>query len=99
MIGDVYTKRNHQQEPTVNPMGTTQKVSIDSTPEVIMEQGTQRDSVPMELTKNTMSNSQSQDLDIILMGLFYMVISLKEGLTAYMVLFLITTYLCLRIYR
>ena len=41
-----YTKRNHQQEPTDNPTGATQKVSIHSTPEVIMEQGTQRDSVP-----------------------------------------------------
>ena len=51
-----YTKRHDQQEPTDNPMGATQKVSIHSTPEVITEQGTQRDSVPMELTNNTMSN-------------------------------------------
>ena len=28
-----------------------------------MEQGTQRDSVLMELTNNTMSNSQSQELE------------------------------------
>ena len=49
-------------------MGSAQKVSICSTPEVIMEQGTQRDSVPMELTNNMMSNSQSQDLDIIFDG-------------------------------
>ena len=65
-----YTKRNHQQEPTDSPMGATKKVSICSTPEVITEQGTQRDSVPMELTNNTTCNSQSQDLDIIFDGPF-----------------------------
>ena len=49
-----YTKRFEQVGPAENLMPTTQKVSIHSTPEVIMEQGTQRDSVSMELTNNTM---------------------------------------------
>ena len=44
-----YTKRFKQVGPAENLMPTTQKVSICSTPEVITEQGTQRDSVPMEL--------------------------------------------------
>ena len=52
-----YTKRFKQAGPAENLMPTTQKVSICSAPEVIMEQGTQRDSVSMELTNNTMSNA------------------------------------------
>ena len=52
-----YAKKYDHQVSTGSLVGTTQKVSIHSTPEVITDQGTQRDSVPVELTANTMSNS------------------------------------------
>ena len=52
-----YTKRFKWVGPAENLMPTTQKVSIHSTPEVITEQGTQKDSVSMELTNITRSNT------------------------------------------
>ena len=74
-----YTRRFKWVEPTENPLPTAQKVSICNTPEVITEQGTQRDSVPMELTNNTVSNSCSQKLDIIFKEPFLHDNVIREG--------------------
>ena len=59
-----FKKKKEQVDPKGDPKPATQQVSICSTPEVITEQETQRDHIPMELTNDTMSRLLSHELDI-----------------------------------